>query len=344
MENNFDQKGKRGEPFPIYEEEDPEDFQIDPIIQGYVTNEIKLSTEATQGEIKKSRREYRTKINELSDRIDARMSELDGKLNEIAQLIAKGFQEKGSQADKEHKHKKKGKDKGNWTICLEEAGVERFSSRSSSEGSSRASPGSSSDSERDSNVEPLARQGRMQRDVRGKYTAEKGSRHPRVRQDRENDDGSSAELSHDANASAVGKDRRGDKTPRGAREHRGYVEQRRKKRDKSPISSDEDDSSEQESSDQQRKAKKSKQQQYKRASFSQKGRVNPQREGTVQIHYKQAQPESFNLKLDSLTVQSAVIFLEKYNELKRDHYEIRHISRFISKGVELELLANARKR
>ena len=43
-------------------------------------------------------------------------------------------------------------------------------------------------------------------------------------------------------------------------------------------------------------------------------------------------------------MQSAVIFLEKYNDLKRDHPHIPHISRFISKGVEMELLANARKR
>jgi len=64
----------------------------------------------------------------------------------------------------------------------------------------------------------------------------------------------------------------------------------------------------------------------------------------IQIHYMQPQPDAFTLKLESLTVNSAVIFLEKYNELKRDHPHIPHISRFISKGVEMELLANARKR
>jgi len=108
-------------------------------------------------------------------------------------------------------------------------------------------------------------------------------------------------------------------------------------------SGDDDDARNKGNRDDKREARK-----YERGSYvPHKSNRHAQDRGAsqpVQIHYMQPQPDSFTLKLESLTVNSAVIFLEKYNELKRDHPHIPHISRFISKGVEMELLANARKR
>jgi len=121
----------------------------------------------------------------------------------------------------------------------------------------------------------------------------------------------------------------------------------RRRKDKDEASSESDDSSsssESDASPDSDRRRKGKAEKYSRASYVPKKHKDARESPAVQVHYMQTQPESFNFKLESLTVQSAVVFLEKYNELKRDHHEIRHISRFISKGVELELLANARKR
>jgi hypothetical protein len=64
----------------------------------------------------------------------------------------------------------------------------------------------------------------------------------------------------------------------------------------------------------------------------------------VNIHYIQQEPQDFSFKLDTLTVNSAVMFLEKYNQMIKTYEKVPHITRFLSLAVQEELIANARQR
>jgi len=148
---------------------------------------------------------------------------------------------------------------------------------------------------------------------------------------------SSEELS--SNSATSGEDKR-----RKFERSEGIRREERADRSRTSESSDSENSGERSRKSDKREGRRYERGSYKPHKSGKLDRVRRRDQQQVQIHYMQPQPEAFTLKLESLTVQSAVIFLEKYNDLKRDHPHIPHISRFISKGVEMELLANARKR
>ena len=62
-----------------------------------------------------------------------------------------------------------------------------------------------------------------------------------------------------------------------------------------------------------------------------------EKEKDIKIHYVQQEPAEFSFKLDTLTVSSAVMFLEKYNQMIREHDKVPHLTRFLSQSVQEEL-------
>ena len=64
----------------------------------------------------------------------------------------------------------------------------------------------------------------------------------------------------------------------------------------------------------------------------------------IQIHYIQKEPDEFSFRLNKMTVNSAVAFLEMYNRLLKQYPNVPPVSRFLSLNVQEEIIANARSR
>ena len=69
-----------------------------------------------------------------------------------------------------------------------------------------------------------------------------------------------------------------------------------------------------------------------------------ERERKIKINYLQTSlPDELNFRLKTLSVTSAIMFVEKYTQILTKYDSVPHITYFIDKTVQIQLVNHARK-